>query len=56
MSTPIHNPGKLLKKAQLRYDEVCEQLDTLNSEATDLESEMLRLQWLIKKKSKKDGN
>ncbi len=56
MSAAEHNPGRLLKKAQLRYEEVCEQLDVLNNEAFELESEMLRLQWLIKKKSKKDGN
>ena len=33
-----------LKKAQKRYEKVCEQLDQLNQEATDLETEIRTLQ------------
>ena len=42
-----------LKKARLIYEQVCDHLNALNREATDLESEMLRLQCVIKNKGRR---
>ena len=53
MKAKVRNPKKLLREARLRYEQVCEQLDTLNSEATDLEAEILWLKSIIKNKSKR---
>jgi len=49
MEPLVRNPEKLLRKARLKYERVCERLDVLNEEATKLESEMLWLQSVIKK-------
>jgi hypothetical protein len=53
MNPPIRNPAKLLRDARLRYEKVCEQLDALNDEATELESQMLWLQSMIKSRGKR---